>query len=252
MLLAENADAEHYFLYARVLGVYHANVVYTGPGMLDYEARRMDFLWVRWYEVINPATSGWSKSKLDSIQFPLMNSEDAFGFVDPKDVLRGCHIMPNFAKGKRHVDGVGISCCAKDADNDCQYYVGRYAWFCMAAGSNTDLLIIRFSERDLIMRYHWGLAVGHLHAHQHTCTPGPCTPGHNQGEPDTQDDHSPDHEDEAGVDESNVNTEVQDGNSDDLELGFEDREHEGWDDVESEGGGEDGLERVDLEEEKDA
>jgi hypothetical protein len=54
MLLADNADAagnsstEHHFLYARVLGVYHANVVYTGPGMRDHAARRLDFLWVRW------------------------------------------------------------------------------------------------------------------------------------------------------------------------------------------------------------
>lgn len=128
MLLVENADAEHHFLYARVLGVYHANVVYTGPGMLDYEARRLEFLWVRWYEVIDPATSGWSKLKLDSVRFPLMNSEDAFGFVDPKDVLRGCHIMPNFAKGKRHADGAGISRCAKDAHDYFQYYVGRCAW----------------------------------------------------------------------------------------------------------------------------
>jgi hypothetical protein len=49
-----------------------------------------------------------------------MNSKDAFGFVDPKDV-----IMPNFAKGKQHVDGVSISCCAKDANDYHQYYVGQ-------------------------------------------------------------------------------------------------------------------------------
>jgi hypothetical protein len=61
------------------------------------------------------------------------------------------------------------------------------------------------------------------------------------------------------MDEGNVNTEVQDGNgdacdSDDPELGFEDREHEGWNDVESEnseGGSEDGLEGANLEEEED-
>jgi len=87
-------------------------------------------LWVRWYEVVDPATSGWNNSKLDSIRFPLMNSEDAFGFVDLKDVLRSCHIMPNFAKGNRHADRVGISRCAQDAKDYCQYYVGRYVWLC--------------------------------------------------------------------------------------------------------------------------
>jgi hypothetical protein len=131
MLLADNVDAangsstQHHFLYARVLGVYHANVVYTGPGMCDYEARRLDFLWVRWYEVIDPATSGWGNSRLDSIRFPPMNRDSAFGFVDPKDVLRGCHIMPKFAKGKRHVDGIGMSRCAKDSKDYNCYYVGR-------------------------------------------------------------------------------------------------------------------------------
>ena len=37
-----------------------------------------------------------------------MDEEDAFGFVDPKDVLRGCHILPRFAAGKRHPDGCGM------------------------------------------------------------------------------------------------------------------------------------------------
>ena len=134
MLIADTADAAdssstaHRFLYARVLGVYHANVVYTGPGMRGYGARRLDFLWVRWYEIIDPVSSGWNKSMLDSVRFPPMNGSDAFGFVDPKDVIRACHILPNFAKGKRHADGVGISRCAKDAKDYHQYYVGRYVF----------------------------------------------------------------------------------------------------------------------------
>lgn len=128
MLLADNSSApagRHKFLYARVLGVYHANVVYTGPGMRDFEARRMDFLWVRWYEVVEPMASGWEKRRLDRIRFPRMDEEDAFGFVDPKDVLRGCHIMPRFSAGKRYPDGRGMSRCAKDSQDYKCYYVGR-------------------------------------------------------------------------------------------------------------------------------
>lgn len=128
MLLADNSDApagQHKFLYARVLGVYHANVVYTGPGMRDYEARRVDFLWVRWYEVVDPMALGWKIRRLDRIRFPRMDEEDALGFVDPKDVLRGCHILPRFAAGKRHPDGCGMSRCAKDSQDYKCYYVGR-------------------------------------------------------------------------------------------------------------------------------
>ena len=129
MLLADrraNPSSVHRFLYARVLGSYHANVIYTGPGMRDYEARRVDFLWVRWFEVLNPTSSEWSDSVLDSLRFLPIRGSDAFGFVDPKDMLRSCHILPAFEKGKQHQNGVGISRCAKDGDDYNRYYVGRY------------------------------------------------------------------------------------------------------------------------------
>jgi len=75
MLLADyiassNLTKLHHFLYGHVLGAYHANVIYTGPGMQDYEAHCFDFLWVRWYEVVDPGSSGWSNSTLDSVRFP--------------------------------------------------------------------------------------------------------------------------------------------------------------------------------------
>ena len=98
MLLAD--DAKSHFLYAQVLGRYYVNVIYTGPGMCDFEACHFDFLWVRWFEVVNPGSTGRSTSKLDSVHFPPMNKDSSFGFVDPKDVLHGCYILPAFAKGK--------------------------------------------------------------------------------------------------------------------------------------------------------
>jgi hypothetical protein len=129
MLLADNADgpsSSHHFLYARVLGAYHANVIYAGPGMQDYTARHLDFLWVRWFEVVNPTSSGWSNSTLDLVHFPPMHQNSSFGFVDPSDVLRGCHILPAFAKGKRHANEIGMSRCAKDGKDYNLYYIGRY------------------------------------------------------------------------------------------------------------------------------
>ena len=51
MLLADNAEGIassnlHHFLYAWILGAYHVNAIYTGPGMCDFEAHHFDFLWV--------------------------------------------------------------------------------------------------------------------------------------------------------------------------------------------------------------
>lgn len=133
MLLASpsdiGGDSEHPFLYARVLGIYHVNVVYIGEGMLDYRARKVDFLWVRWFEYVGGKSLGWDDQKLDSIRFPPMVEEGAFGFVDPGDVLRGCHIIPGFAGGKLHLDRIGLSRCAGDAEDWNCYYVGRCVKF---------------------------------------------------------------------------------------------------------------------------
>jgi hypothetical protein len=63
---------------------------------------------------------------LDLVCFPPMHRNDSFGFVDPGDVLHGCHILPAFAKGKQQANGVGVSRCAKDGKDYKLYYVGRY------------------------------------------------------------------------------------------------------------------------------
>ncbi|KAF8190150.1 hypothetical protein BJ912DRAFT_799703, partial [Pholiota molesta] len=135
----------HPFLYARVLGIYHANIIYTGPGMLGYEAMRFDFLHVRWFQLEGGPDPclGWTTSRLDRLSFPPVAAQDAFGFVDPSLVLRSCHLIPAFSHGKRHDDGVGLSSMAKDGKDWKSYYVNRFA------------------DRDMTMRYHWGLGIGH-------------------------------------------------------------------------------------------
>ncbi|KAG2114229.1 uncharacterized protein F5147DRAFT_770226 [Suillus discolor] len=136
------ARKQHLYLYAHVLGIYHANVTYVGPGMVDYRSYRIDFLWVRWYQYVDEHTMS-----LDCVCFPPMAEPDAFGFVDPNDVLRGCHIIPHFAQGQWHLDSMGISHCAKDESDWWFYYTNR------------------FVDCDMFMQYHWGLGVGHTYSH---------------------------------------------------------------------------------------
>jgi hypothetical protein len=130
MLLANpdglEANFNHPFLYARVLGIYHANVVYIGPGMLDYVPRRVEFLWVRWFQYCGSCSVVSNNRRLDCVRFPPMASESAFGFVDPSDVLRGCHIVPRLAKRKVHSDGIGLSRLVDDSNDWHFYYVNRY------------------------------------------------------------------------------------------------------------------------------
>lgn len=136
MLLADSDDAEadsvppsHPFSYARVLGIYHVNVIYTGPGMLDYRPRRLDFLWVRYFQHVGNRSPTWEDHDcaLDHVYFPPMASDEAFGFVDPSDVLRGSHIIPAFKIGRLHQDQVGLSRRAGDSQDWGGYIVNRCA-----------------------------------------------------------------------------------------------------------------------------
>jgi hypothetical protein len=124
---AEDAN-EHPFCYAHVLGIFHANVVYLGEQNLDYRPWRLEFLWVRWYGIERGVRSGWKALKLDRVRFPHMaDSLDAFGFLDPIDVLRGCHVVPAFSRGRVHPDGKSFSNLAQDKNNWSMYYINRYA-----------------------------------------------------------------------------------------------------------------------------
>ena len=124
----------HPFLYARVIGIYHVNVVYTGPGMKDYRPMRFDFLHVRWFQQETPKNQkkthnqpgGWASLRLNCLSFPPMAEKGSFSFVDPALVLRGCHLIPAFAMGKCYSDGIGLSGLSADKNDWNFYYVNRF------------------------------------------------------------------------------------------------------------------------------
>jgi len=158
-----DANSGHPFLYARVLGIYHVNVIYVGKDALDYQPREVYFLWVRWFEYFGSASVRWDDLKLDSVRFPPMATEGSFGFVDPGDVLRGCHIIPAFRRGRVHSDGIGLSGIAKDGHDWSRYCVMRYVILSWSPSLFNCILIPRFVDPDLMMRYHWGLGIGHVY-----------------------------------------------------------------------------------------
>ncbi|KAG2159196.1 uncharacterized protein EDB93DRAFT_1245012 [Suillus bovinus] len=114
--------------------------------MVDFTPLRMEFLWVCWYEPIEQVSS-WDSSTLDQLRFCPIDDGSAFSFMDPADVLRNCHIIPAFAKGKKHPDGLGVSGQAGDKDDWRGYYVNR------------------FVDRDMLMHFHFGLGMGHVYSH---------------------------------------------------------------------------------------
>lgn len=123
MLRSPETDegAEPYW-YARVIGIYHANVWAERtdiPGARS--VRRMEFLWVRWFGKEPQYISGSRGARLPKVGFVESTDEFAFSFVDPANVVRGCHLIPAFHEG-RTVDLLpvphSVSRCLKPDDND--------------------------------------------------------------------------------------------------------------------------------------
>ncbi|KAG2120548.1 uncharacterized protein F5147DRAFT_766462 [Suillus discolor] len=141
----DHSDNDHggNYRYAKVIGIHHVNVVRMGN---VYESRRFEFLFVQWYEPVQ--NHAWETRTLSRVHFMPLTNPNAFGFVDPAVVLRACHIIPAFSKGQRNPNEHGISPLAGDKHDWCEYYVNS------------------FVDRDTLMRFHYGLGVGDVYAHE--------------------------------------------------------------------------------------
>ena len=104
----EESETQHHFCYAQLISIYHANIYFIGPGSKDYHPRQLDFIYVRWFELV-PPTSVENCTQLDMLWFVPMNDVNTFHFVDPADILRGCHLIPAFAKGRSHLNHISFS-----------------------------------------------------------------------------------------------------------------------------------------------
>jgi hypothetical protein len=91
--------------------------------------------------------------------------------------------------------------------------------------------IDRFSAPDLMMRYHWGLGVGHYHAHQPTSISHHNITSRSNLEPDME---GTSYSSMGPLGDSNDDLEY---TSDDPELGLEYRHlpDEGWQDMDTDG-----------------
>ncbi len=89
-------DNPYPWTYARVLGIYHANIV--SPDALKIE--RVEFLHVRWFQCDATWEYGSRVRRLERVHFVPQASGEAFGFVDPAHIIRACHLVPAFHHGR--------------------------------------------------------------------------------------------------------------------------------------------------------
>ena len=100
MLQSPTTEGEPYW-YARVLGIYHANVWAENSAICGgRNTRHMDFLWVHWFGEEPGYCSGFRQVHLPKIGFVESTDDFAFSFVDPANVVRGCHLIPAFSAGQ--------------------------------------------------------------------------------------------------------------------------------------------------------
>jgi hypothetical protein len=138
----------HPYIYAKVLGVYHAKVKY-GAGL----PRRFDFVHVRWLYYDYERPGGWEARKLDKLGYTQCQTDqdiiDSFDFVDPKDIVRAAHLIPDFQSG---VSGDFLHSSSSIAHDNTDhtdwngYYVNRYvcvsSYMHSASRTNSPIVVL--------------------------------------------------------------------------------------------------------------
>jgi hypothetical protein len=128
MVLSPEAGANaHTYWYARVLGVFHAKVMHLGPEARNRSVQHIEFLWVRWFGIEPGYRCGFKAARLPKIGFVPDTDSNAFGFLDPSLVIRGCHLVPSFADGRTsellRTSTLTAARCPDETDDWTNYYV---------------------------------------------------------------------------------------------------------------------------------
>lgn len=117
----ENPNAHPYW-YGRIIGIFHANIDYQGPGSRSSDSQEMEFLWVRWLgqDRSNDYHEGWRSRCLPRIGFVDCEDDLAFGFLNPALIIRAVHLLPCFDSGrtKLHLPRRSICRLAEEKDED--------------------------------------------------------------------------------------------------------------------------------------
>lgn len=144
ILSHEDLENAHPYWYARIIGIFHVDVQYRGPELHKHAPERIDFLWVRWFARNRNLKTGWAMRRLPCIGFYPQGETEAFGFINPEQVVRAAHLIPAFRFGRTTAllpPSIARRKCDNDEDWD-WYYVNM------------------FVDRDMFMRYRGG-GVGH-------------------------------------------------------------------------------------------
>lgn len=90
--------ADHPFEYARIIGIFHVDVLLNIPGA-STAPESYEVVWIRRYRIDPTYRGGFQRKRLYRVEFVPSSDDDAFGFLDPDEVIRASHIIPAFHYG---------------------------------------------------------------------------------------------------------------------------------------------------------
>jgi len=159
-------DDGHPYYYARVLGIYHAMVQLNSSRSRNRELHQIEFLWVCWYNIDKKACGGFAAKRQFQLKFH--TGSQAFGFINPADILHTTHLIPNFHKDTMMcLLGRSMACHADKENEDYHsYYVNMWVTWVepihldLGRGTNQHLFY-RLADRDMFMRFTGG-GISHL------------------------------------------------------------------------------------------
>lgn len=134
MVLSHEDDHQAFpYWHARIVAIYHFMVrerTHEGKGLSA--SSRMDVLFVRWFGLDSAkGQSGWGARQMHKIGFIPDTDDDefgpAFGFLDPNEVIRMVHLIPDYTavRTKTLLHGESMAIQNPHSDGECPlYYVG--------------------------------------------------------------------------------------------------------------------------------
>lgn len=124
-MLARETDAGdeslaplHPFEYARIIGIFHVDVIHKASGEHMPTTTSLEIIWVRRLRIDTTYSAGFEKKRLHRLEFLPSSDPDAFGFVHPDEIIRGAHLIPAFHYGGTDQFLSGVSLARNDDEHD--------------------------------------------------------------------------------------------------------------------------------------
>jgi len=108
----------HMYQYAWVLGIFHVYEQHHAMTSAAWSGKQqIEILWVHWFQINSSQASGWATTCMPAVTFIMdeVDGTDAYGFMNPQDVIHSAHIIPAFDSEDISTDFLDDSTCCSVA-----------------------------------------------------------------------------------------------------------------------------------------